>query len=63
MMKERDSQGPFTVDHLIKVITDKLQSNRAILERSIHHGRLSWRSSKKNGEIEVDLEPKLWFHG
>jgi hypothetical protein len=59
MMNERNSQGPFTVDHLIKVITDKLQSNRAILERSLHHGRLSWRSSKKNGEVDVKLEPEL----
>ncbi len=58
-MKERNSQDPDTVDQLIKVITDKLQSNRAILERSLHHGRLSWRSTKKNGEIEVKLEPEL----
>jgi hypothetical protein len=59
MMKERSSQEAITVDQLIKIITDKLQCNRAVLERSIHHGRLSWRSNKKNGEIEVKLEPEL----
>jgi hypothetical protein len=59
MMKEHNSQGPFTVDQLIKVITDKLQANRPMLERSKQHGRLSWRSGKKDGEIEVDLDLRL----
>jgi hypothetical protein len=58
-MKDQTSQSTTAVDHLIKVIVKKLEANRAVLERSIHHGRLSWRSSKKNGEIDVDLELKL----
>ena len=49
---------PVTADDLIEAITVKLRRNHAILERSVHFGRLSWRSTKK-GEIEVDLEPKL----
>jgi hypothetical protein len=59
MMKDQTSQSTITADHLIKVIVNKLEANRGVLERSIQHGRLSWRLTKKNGEIEVDLEPKL----
>ena len=46
-------------DRLIDAITKKLQANRSVLERSINHGRLSWRINKRSGEIEVDLEPKI----
>jgi hypothetical protein len=58
-MNDRISQSKNTVDQLIKVIVHKLEANRAMVERSIHHGRLSWRVVQKNGEIEVDLELKL----
>lgn len=47
------------VDQLIEVIIDKLKANRIVLQQSLAFGRLSWRLNKKNGEIEVDLEPKL----
>ncbi|MBI4302285.1 MAG: hypothetical protein HY664_06745 [Chloroflexi bacterium] len=47
-----------TVDDLIEAITRKLSVNRPVLERSLQFGRLSWRL-QKNGELEVDLEPKL----
>ena len=47
-----------TVDELIDIILKKLRANREILERSLHFGRLSWRT-RKDGEIEVELEPKL----
>lgn len=54
-----DGQTTKEVDQLIEAIVNKLRVNRAVLERSIHHGRVSWRYSKKNGEFEVNLEPKL----
>jgi hypothetical protein len=53
------SQSAATVDHLIEIIVKKIEANRAVLVRSVQHGRLSWRFNKKNGEIEVDLELKL----
>lgn len=47
------------VDKLIQIISDKLQANRGVLERSLAFGRLSWRLNRKNNVIEVDLEPKI----
>ncbi|MDA1220269.1 MAG: hypothetical protein O2909_12680 [Chloroflexi bacterium] len=58
-MKDRISQTTVTVDHLIETIVKKLEANRAVLEQSIHYGRITWRLSRKGGEIEVDFEPKL----
>lgn len=51
-------QSQPNVDQLFDAIASKLTANRAILEKSVHYGRLSWRM-KPNGQIEVDLEPKL----
>ena len=47
------------VDQLIEAIVKKLEANRIVLERSIQFGRISWRRSKGNDVIVVDLEPKL----
>ena len=58
-MKDRVSQTNDLVDHLINAIVQKLQANRGILLRSVNYGRLVWRRNKKDGQIEVDLEPKL----
>jgi hypothetical protein len=58
-MTGRSSGNAVVVDQLIDAIIRKLQANRPVLERSIQHGRLSWRTNKRNGEIEIDLEPKL----
>ena len=55
-MNENVSEAA-TVDKLIEAIIGKLQANRAILAKSRHHGRLSWRTS--NGVIDVKLEPEL----
>ena len=58
-MNDRMSQTNELVDHLINTIIHKLQANREILSRSVNYGRLVWRRNKKDGQIEVDLEPKL----
>ncbi len=58
-MKDRTSQTTITVDHLIEAIVKKLEANRAVLEKSLYYGRISWRLGKKDGELEVDFEPKL----
>jgi hypothetical protein len=58
-MSDRSSQTTAMVDHLIQAIVQKLEANRTVLGKSIHHGRLSWRVGRKNGEIEVGLELKL----
>ena len=58
-MNDRISQPTVTVDQLIDAIVKKLEANRAVLGRSIHYGRISWRLDRKAGEIEVDFEPKL----
>ncbi len=57
------TQGPgkhaSEVDRLIKAITDKLEANRSVLAQSLRYVRLGWRTRDKDGEIEVDLEPKI----
>ena len=58
-MKDRVGQTNELVDHLINAIAHKLQANREILLRSVNYGRLVWRRNKNNGQIDVDLEPKL----
>ena len=58
-MKDGRSQTTVTVDDLIEAIVKKLETNRAVLEKSIHYGRISWRLGRKAGDIEVDFEPKL----
>ena len=58
-MKDQAPGNSISVDYLIETIKRKLEANRSTLERSMSFGRLSWRLNKKNGEIEVDLEPKL----
>ena len=47
-----------TADQLIEVIVKKLIKNKTVIGGSLGFGRLTWRV-RKNGEIEVDLEPKL----
>ena len=54
-MNEPDFHRSRDVDDLLALIGKKLQANRGILKKSISYGRLVWRS-KRNGEIEVDLE-------
>jgi hypothetical protein len=56
-MNERQSSGA-AVDRLINAITEKLKANKAILAKSLRHGRLGWRKPK-DGEFEIDLELKL----
>ena len=51
-------QSPEGADRLIIAIVEKLKANRSVLEKSLNRGRLAWRTGK-NGEIEIDLEPKL----
>ena len=58
-MKDRVSQTDNMVDHLIDAIVRKLRANRGILLRSASYGRLVWRRKKKDGQIEVDLEPNF----
>lgn len=52
------AEGTSDVERLIRTIVEKLEANRPVLARSLHFGRLSWRTTK-NGEVEVDLEPKI----
>jgi hypothetical protein len=56
-MKERQS-SEVSVDRLIDAIMEKLMTNRTILAKSLRYGRLVWRK-QRDGEIEIDLEPKL----
>jgi hypothetical protein len=44
-------------DRLMNAIVVKLEVNKAVIARS-RFGRLTWRR-QSNGEIEIDLEPKL----
>ena len=53
----RDTQGEAAVDKLIEAMVAKLNANRGVLAKSLHHGRISWRSS--NGKVDVKLEPEL----
>lgn len=46
------------VEQLLEAIRTKLEANKAVVARSLHFGRLSWRTTKE-GRIEVDLELKL----
>ena len=45
-------------DRLISAIMEKLRANRKIIAQSLEYGRLQWRK-QRNGEIEINLEPKL----
>ena len=49
---------PATAEELFAAITAKLESNQAIVEQSIRFGRLTWRWTK-NGQFEIDLEPRI----
>lgn len=55
----QNRQNAPDVDSLIDAIHKKLVANRSVLEKSLHYGRLNWRTEKKSGQIEIDLEPKL----
>ena len=56
-MEQRQSSA-VSVDRLIDAIMQKLKANKEILAKSLRRGRLSWRKPK-DGEFEIDLEPKL----
>ncbi len=58
-MQDKRSQSSVEVDELITAIHSKLLANSEILKKSANFGRLTWRRSRKNGVIEVDLELKL----
>ena len=47
-----------SAQELIAAITAKLESNTAIVEKSIAFGRLTWRRTKHGG-FEVKLEPSI----
>ena len=46
------------VNRLINQLVAKLTANRAVLEKSINHGRVKWRRGRK-GNFDVDLELNL----
>ena len=56
-MEQRQSSA-VSVDRLIDAIMQKLKANQATLAKSLGYGRLVWRK-QKDGDIEIDLEPKL----
>ena len=58
-MQDKGTQSSVVVEDLIKAIHSKLLANSEILKQSVNFGRLTWRRSRKNGVIEVDLELKL----
>ena len=58
-MNKQNRRNAPDVDTLIEAIHKKLVANRSVLEKSLHYGRLNWRTGKKSGQIEIDLEPKL----
>jgi hypothetical protein len=45
-------------ERLAGAIASKLEANRAVLDKGPRYGRIIWRI-ERNGEIEIDLEPKL----
>jgi hypothetical protein len=45
-------------DRIISAIMEKLRAHRSLIAQSSKWGRLAWRT-RKDGEIEVDLEPKV----
>ena len=47
-----------SAQELIAAITAKLESNTAIVEKSIAFGRLTWRRTKHGG-FEVKFEPSI----
>lgn len=46
------------VDQLVDAIVRKLEANRAVLQKSLEHGRVSWRIDSA-GRITVKLEPTI----
>ena len=58
MSNQSTSNLPNT-DDLIEAIQRKLLANRLVLEKSLPHGRLTWRIDRKSKQIEVVLEPQL----
>lgn len=51
----KEEQG--RLKRVVQAIVDKLQANADAVIKA-HSGSLSWRR-KPNGEVEVDLEPRL----
>ena len=45
-------------ERLIRAITAKLQADKAVIARSLAHGRLSWRTDR-DGRVEVKIQPEL----
>ena len=58
VMRGGKTELDLKADELIQVITKKLINNKSVISGSLGFGRLTWRV-KRNGEIEVNLEPKL----
>ena len=58
-MNDQDREGQVAVEELLATIMKKLRANPEIMKKSLKYGRLTWRRKRKNGEFEVDLEPKL----
>jgi len=59
MTNARNQNTDPAVEELITSIGKKLNGNREILKKSLNFGRVTWRRDRKNGAIEIDLEPKL----
>jgi hypothetical protein len=47
-----------SADQLVDAIVRKLEANSAVLQKSLEHGRLSWRIDSA-GRIIVKLEPSI----
>ena len=57
-MKNDRSQSSSSVDELIDAIHKKLLAHPEIVGKSLPYGRIIWRT-KRNGEVEIDLELKI----
>ena len=58
-MNDQGRENLVAVEDLLAIIMKKLRENPEIMQKSLNYGRLTWRRKRKNGEFEVDLEPRL----
>ena len=58
-MKDQRAPSYPVVNRIGDAVMKKILANQEIVNKSSSYGRITWRVNKKNGEIEVDLEPKL----
>jgi hypothetical protein len=54
-----EPRQPDDVDRLILAICTKLRENRAMVNRSIKFGRVTWRSAPRGNGLEVELDIKI----